>query len=386
MPTLTNHELDLLLAADPARVAAHLGGLYDAATGALGSRIVLYGAGHFGRRTLAGLRRSGVEPLAFADSNPTLWGECIDGLTVLSPADAKRHYAENATFVVNVFHGTPIREELRAEGCRSVVPASYVYLKHAAAFLPYGGYCLPEDTIGHADALRETMALWADDASREAFVAQLRWRLSLDGSLLPPPTPTEETYFIPEIAPIDGETFVDCGAFDGDSVQAFLDRYGDGAGRAIAIEPDPANGAALLRRMSNRADGGKVVVHAAAASSEPGILQFEATGTAASTLTDGGTLTVRAERLDDLLADETPTYLKMDIEGAEMDALRGAAGTIRRHRPVLAICLYHKPEDLWQIPLYIDSLGVDYRYLLRVHAEECWEIVLYAVPAERLRP
>ena len=63
---------------------------YDDATGALGEHIVLFGAGHFGRRTLAGLRHSGVEPLAFVDSNPTFWGKTVDGLTVLSPADAKR--------------------------------------------------------------------------------------------------------------------------------------------------------------------------------------------------------------------------------------------------------------------------------------------------------
>ena len=383
MTTLTPLPLASILEVDPAEIANRLGGLYDVIAGDLGDRIVLYGAGHLGRRTLARLREAGVAPLAIVDRDPLRWGETFDGLTILSPEAAVREWATSATFVVAVYNGTPVRETLEAQGCVAVAPCPTLYWKHPAAFLPFGGVCAPGDTLGRADELTRTYALLGDDASREAFLGQLAWRLTLDYPSLPKPSPAAETYFIPEIVPHEIETFVDCGAFDGDSVEAFFRWNPDG--RAVAIEPDPANGAAFRARMTRIGRQARVDLYHVAAASANGTLSFEANGTAGSNLNERGGIDVVAERLDDLLVGERPTFLKMDVEGAELDALKGATQTIRTHRPVLALCLYHKPEDLWQIPLFVDSLGVDYQYLLRVHAEECWEVVLYAVPSERLR-
>jgi hypothetical protein len=74
----------------------------------------------------------------------------------------------------------------------------------------------------------------------------------------------------------------------------------------------------------------------------------------------------------------------MDIEGAEIDALNGASEAIKRFRPILAICVYHKPDHLWKVPLLISTYSDDYSLFLRPHDEEGWELVLYAVPPERL--
>ncbi|MCM3906134.1 MAG: FkbM family methyltransferase [Pyrinomonadaceae bacterium] len=76
---------------------------------------------------------------------------------------------------------------------------------------------------------------------------------------------------------------------------------------------------------------------------------------------------VRKQKLDRV------DFIKMDIEGAELESLRGAENTIRQFRPKLAISVYHKLNDLWEIPQYIDSLGLGYRFALRhftIHAEE----------------
>jgi hypothetical protein len=74
----------------------------------------------------------------------------------------------------------------------------------------------------------------------------------------------------------------------------------------------------------------------------------------------------------------------MDIEGSELQALEGAQNTIRKHVPALSICLYHRQEDLWTIPLFIASLSDKYRLFLRRHSDDCWEQICYAIPAERL--
>lgn len=87
-------------------------------------------------------------------------------------------------------------------------------------------------------------------------------------------------------------------------------------------------------------------------------------------------------RLDDLIGDARVTFLKMDIEGAELKALEGARGTILANRPKLAICVYHHFKDLWEIPLFIKSLVPEYRIFLRHHTKLEYETVCYALPPE----
>jgi Methyltransferase FkbM domain len=79
-----------------------------------------------------------------------------------------------------------------------------------------------------------------------------------------------------------------------------------------------------------------------------------------------------------------PTFVKMDIEGAESAALAGSHRVIREGRPLLAVAAYHKQADLWELPRQIHDMMADYRMFLRPHAGEGFDAVLYAVPPERL--
>jgi FkbM family methyltransferase len=178
-------------------------------------------------------------------------------------------------------------------------------------------------------------------------------------------------------------TFVDCGAFDGSEIGRFFDLVDDPTSTAIAMEPDPISCNALLRRIEELNVSDRVVIHPSAVGSQRGMLQFDASGTVCSTISDGGSIYVPCERLDDLLEGKKPTRIKMDVEGAEMSALEGAIQTIRTQAPALSICLYHRATDLWQIPLFVKKLRPDYKLILRAHSEECWELVLYAIPDQR---
>jgi FkbM family methyltransferase len=97
-----------------------------------------------------------------------------------------------------------------------------------------------------------------------------------------------------------------------------------------------------------------------------------------------GTSLARLVALDTYLSEEERseiTYIKMDIEGAETEALKGMAQTIAKYKPKLAICIYHLPDDLWQIPEYIHSLNPDYKLYIRHHDVEYGaETVCYAIP------
>jgi hypothetical protein len=100
--------------------------------------------------------------------------------------------------------------------------------------------------------------------------------------------------------------------------------------------------------------------------------------------TEQSTASIDCRRLDTLLTDADPTFIKMDIEGAEPDAIAGATATIRRSKPLLAVCAYHKCEHLWTLPALLKAALPEYRASLRRYAEECWEMVYYAVPPERV--
>jgi FkbM family methyltransferase len=87
---------------------------------------------------------------------------------------------------------------------------------------------------------------------------------------------------------------------------------------------------------------------------------------------------IQAVTIDHVLPVFDPTYIIMDIEGAELEALKGAEKTIRASHPDLAICLYHDPHHLWEIPLYLHNLGLDYRLYMRNYTSFTGETVLYA--------
>jgi len=125
-----------------------------------------------------------------------------------------------------------------------------------------------------------------------------------------------------------------------------------------------------------------------------GEMRFSATGTAgaaavasgsvsASTSAATATTVVRTAPLDALVANDAVSFIKLDIEGGELDALTGAAATIARARPVLAICAYHLQDHLWRVPLLCSALLSQSRIVLRPHNEEGWDLVCYAVPEER---
>jgi hypothetical protein len=86
----------------------------------------------------------------------------------------------------------------------------------------------------------------------------------------------------------------------------------------------------------------------------------------------------RATRIDTAIGTVSPSFISMDIEGAELRALKGAYQTIVKSRPTLAICVYHSVDHLWAIPRYINELGLGYRFWMRNYCSFTAETVLYA--------
>ncbi len=94
-----------------------------------------------------------------------------------------------------------------------------------------------------------------------------------------------------------------------------------------------------------------------------------------------GVITIQCVSLDEVISNFKSTLIKMDIEGAEIDALPGEQKTIQKYVPGLAISVYHLPSHIWEIPLLVKQMMPGaYKYYLRAHGFNDYNIVLYAVP------
>ena len=216
-----------------------------------------------------------------------------------------------------------------------------------------------------------------DDLSRETFAAFLNSKLGGAADTLAELS-RKEQYFPKGIIELsDREVFVDGGAYTGDTLLTFMRLTGGKCSRCCAFEPDQATAARLQATVEKRGLRG-VTVHNKGLWSAPATLPFAVWhGTSASAVSGAGAVSVEAETVDRAAPDAT--FIKLDIEGAELEALKGAAETIRRSRPKLAVCVYHKPGDLFEIPLFIRSLVPEYRLFLRQHQPVSCETVLYAI-------
>jgi len=354
------------------------------------SSVVVFGAGYLGNVVHRFAQNAGFKVLAFADNNPAKQGCAIDGIQVLSPAEAVSKFNGDSLFVVGVFNGSAPRDQLRQLGCRRVLPFPAFFWRFPQCFPGDPWFELPHAILEHNEPMRRGYECLSDETSKREFAAQIQWRCTLDFSCLAQPSAGTDTYYEPGLVRlIPNEVLVDCGAFDGDSIRMFLDKANHTFRHIYAVEPDPRNRAALQSSLVPLLNGKRnhlsILPYGVGSRNETA--SFEVTGTAGSHITEAGggdVMSIECRRLDDILDGPPPTFIKMDIEGAEPEAIKGAAATIRNARPVMAVCAYHKCEHLWTIPALLKGTLPDYHIFLRRYAEECWELVYYAIPPERL--
>ena len=186
-----------------------------------------------------------------------------------------------------------------------------------------------------------------------------------------------------------GEIVLDCGAHVGTFTHFALER---GAAKVVAVEPDPVNLECLRRNFRKEIAAGKVIVAPVGVWSSEGTFKLSLGrgnfGMNSLVIDRGGeSIDVRTTTIDKLLTElgvGRVDFIKMDIEGAEPDAIRGGRETIARNGPILTVCSYHQQDHLWTIPLMIHEIRPDYRFFLRPHLLEVWDLVCYAVPSSRL--
>lgn len=367
--------------------------------------IVLYGAGSSGIALLRTLQKAGIHPACFADGDERKWGTVCEALPVFPSNEAAKRYGAQGLAIVCINtdgekycrsfsqalreggHGA-VHQKLKEAGFLHII--DYTDLRRCfALFRGDGEGNLPSCSdvarmLEEKKQIAQVFRALGDDLSRQTFLKLLEYRLF--GSDVRVPTFQQDSQYFPEelFALTKREAFVDCGAFNGITLKNFLQRTGNQFERYYAIEPDDANWEALnayagilppdVRKKLE-------LVHCALWDRQAAI-PFYALSGPGSFAAPYATIKTPARTLDQIVGTEKVSAIKMNIEGSELQALRGAADTIRKNRPLLMIAGYHKTWDLWEIPKLIMEYAGTYRLYLRSYMNHL-SFVYYAVEAGR---
>lgn len=221
--------------------------------------------------------------------------------------------------------------------------------------------------------------IWADDKSIDIYYRQIKCYMSRHYNISN--RIDKEQYFPGDIVFGKGYyDFVDCGAFTGDTVAALTKNIGK-VNTLIAIEPDIRNFKKLTSMMELEKEkiAEEIYLYPCGIWSSSKMLLFDNTQSPSCHISASGHTFFQCVALDDIFINYVPSFVKMDIEGAEVEAVKGTCQTIKKHKPALSISVYHKIEHLWEIPLLLNTLNNNYKFYLRSYEHFNQETVLYAV-------
>lgn len=339
----------------------------------------IFGAGQFGRDLCGALCAGGYTVAGFIETKPS--ATQASGLPLINWQQWSSMHSD-APLCIGVFNRSMPLNELEAlarqNGAHDVFFPWDIY----HAFRQYLGWRFwlsePDRILSQLDALTRAMDCLSDDASKRCLLDIATFRLGLDtayGSF----RHNDNQYFNEfTLQNLQGKPicYVDGGAYNGDTYLELCSMAD--VPNAYLFEPDSANYAQLVANTSQRT--GQVQCLPLGLSDRYDILGFNAGNGEGASITEKGSAHIAVAALDTVLAGHSVDFIKLDVEGAELQALQGARQIIERARPVLAISLYHCPQDLWELPLTLASMCVNYRFHIRQHFSNSFDSVLYAVP------
>lgn len=337
----------------------------------------IFGASDSGKKLLHSLMAEGVSVNGIWDNDVLKQEKMIEGVPVISFDRLKKEKD------FNLFLGSAyaMQEAERIDSLINVVVYQIGRSKEdlKEQFLPDASkFPIFIERCG------QNKKIYADDLSCRVSDAIIDYAVNCNGMATQNVVSTEEHYLIKEVLEklADNAVFVDCGAFTGEFPIA-LTKRGIPFEKCYCFEMEEENCRTAERNMLKMGLSDQVEVVHGGIAEQNGYLYFESDG-ASSRLVDHETNgKVRVMSIDSYFYDKKIDFVKMDIEGAEMGALKGGINTIKRDRPILAISVYHSLEDRMNIPVYLFEQLENYSFYLRQHSIWFAETVLYGVPINR---
>lgn len=339
---------------------------------------VLYGCGVFGKVLYENFTREGRKIECFVDGNKK-GIESTSGLEIISPDELVLRYP-NASICISVVTPRPakeIRNKLYDLGFGEDQIFDFPY---KLITTPFGMETISlsyEEIQNHRQGYEYAYNLFDDDISKSIVIDRINSLLFRDYM---PYIPESECYFPADLFSLtDKEVFVDAGVYTGDTIEEFYKRTDGQYKKIIGFEFDNIN---YNKALINTADYHDVSLIPKGLWDKECSLPAVTGHDKGSNVSINGETTVELTTIDDYFRDKSvsdyPTYIKMDIEGSEKQAILGSTSVIKAVKPKLAISMYHLPEDIYEIPNMILKLHPDYKLALRHYSPYAWETVLYA--------
>lgn len=304
----------------------------------------------------------------FIDTDPKS-GLVFHGHKVVSFKEVESKYPR-----INIIRGNGnIEQEVRYRSM-SIVETVYSFFD----LMGFGWHINDEKIDMYADTINAMYNIFDDDTSRESFAGYLKSRYFGSWTHIQPYI-CEKMYF-PDFIELSGdESFIDCGAFDGDTLKLFSKKISTWD-NYFAFEPSIKPYDTLCNYIAaNKLEN--VHTYKIGVWNKKTTLSF-VEGNDISRIVEGeydGGIKIKVDALDNICENVPVTYIKMDLEGSELDALEGAKNTILKNKPKLAISIYHKCSHLVDIYKFLSGLNLEYKFNFRIHTKVGSDAVLYAV-------
>lgn len=331
--------------------------------------ILLYGMGNGADMIIDVLQQTGIDYADTFASDGFVRGHSFHGKRVLSFSEAKEKYDDFIILLTFAIHDRPTLDKIKEMAQRYELYSPTVPVAGKGLFtMDY----LKEN----AEAFRGAYDMLCDEKSKKAFTDVLNFKISGKVDYLFDCESEKDEVYCDILKLSENETIVDLGAYDGDTIREFLAAT-DGRYRKIyAFEPDEKNFRKLTRK-TEVLEGLSLFNLGAWDKKEVQLFDTKGGRNSRQELTGKE---VSFDSVDNVISDEV-TFIKMDIEGAELKALEGARKTVSAYRPKLYVCAYHRNEDMFMLPFKIKELYEGYKIYFRHHPYiPAWESNFYAVP------
>lgn len=222
----------------------------------------------------------------------------------------------------------------------------------------------------------ENIEILFDKESKRIYSGLIEYRYNRKRKNFPGVT-NDKIYFPKDIISLtEKEIFVDCGAYIGDTVDDFIKETNGKFSSIVAFEPDSSSFNSILKKYKSNDN---IFLYNKGCYSKNKKIGFKLGSGEASKVDESQTDFIDVVKLDDINECKNATFIKMDIEGSELEALKGAENIIIDNKPKLAICIYHSDNDMIDIINYIHNIVPEYKIFVRQHGMFELETVMYAI-------
>lgn len=329
--------------------------------------VVLYGMGLGAEKVMANLEQNGIAVDDIFASDEFVRGHSFKGYKVLKYSEVCEKYDDFNVVLCFASHLDEVIENIARIDSEHTVFAPDVPVAGTGVFTR-------EYITENEDKFDSVFRALADEESRRVYIDILNFKVSGKIKYLLKSFGNKKEVYTDILKLTKNENILDLGAYDGDTIREFCEITNNRYSHITALEPDAKNYKKLIK---NTQDMENVTCLNMGAWNKKDTLIFEKNAGRNSKLSAKGEC-VQVTDVDSLLIE--PTFIKMDIEGAELKALEGAEQTIKAYLPKLYVCAYHRNEDLFALPLKILEISDRYKIYFR-HSKyiPAWESNFYCV-------